>query len=149
MSAVEFDFDRNTAAQPLDPRQGYVVHGHVEKAGRWLRGTFDYTEFSAKCAGMCRLDRDSYGPTGRVRGRWPGRAPRSSRSTSAISSVDRRSVRGWGRYQVSPLTPAGEPIGGRTMLEVSTEARFGISGKLGAVLFVDGGNAWEGPGRCS
>ena len=55
------------------------------------------------------------------------------------------SVRGWGRYQVSPLTPSGEPIGGRTMLEVSTEARFGIRNKLGAVLFVDGGNAWEGP----
>ena len=31
------------------------------------------------------------------------------------------------------------------MLEVSTEARFGIRNKLGAVLFVDGGNAWEGP----
>ena len=31
------------------------------------------------------------------------------------------------------------------MMEVSTEARFGIRGKLGGVLFVDGGNAWEGP----
>jgi outer membrane translocation and assembly module TamA len=55
------------------------------------------------------------------------------------------SIRGWGRYQVSPLTPSGEPIGGRTMMELSTEARFGIRGKLGGVLFVDGGNAWEGP----
>ena len=31
------------------------------------------------------------------------------------------------------------------MMEVSTEARFGIRGKLGGVLFVDGGNVWEGP----
>jgi outer membrane translocation and assembly module TamA len=46
---------------------------------------------------------------------------------------------------VSPLTPDGQPIGGRTMMEVSTEARFNIRGKLGGVLFVDGGNAWEGP----
>jgi outer membrane translocation and assembly module TamA len=28
------------------------------------------------------------------------------------------------------------------MLEMSTEARFGIRGKLRGVLFVDGGNAW-------
>ena len=31
------------------------------------------------------------------------------------------------------------------MMEVSTEARFGIRGKIGGVLFVDGGNVWEGP----
>ena len=29
------------------------------------------------------------------------------------------------------------------MLEVSTEARFGIRGKIGGVLFVDGGNVWR------
>ncbi len=55
------------------------------------------------------------------------------------------SVRGWGRYQVSPLSPAGLPIGGRTMMEVSTEARFGIRGKLSGVVFVDGGNVWREP----
>src|SRR5688500_8629826 len=43
VTALEVDFERNTAAQPLDPRQGYVVSAHVEKAGQFLRGTFDYT----------------------------------------------------------------------------------------------------------
>ena len=28
------------------------------------------------------------------------------------------------------------------MMEVSTEARFGVRGKLSGVLFVDGGNVW-------
>jgi outer membrane translocation and assembly module TamA len=61
------------------------------------------------------------------------------------------SVRGWGRYQVSPLSGSGLPIGGRTMMEVSTEARMGIRGRLSGVLFVDGGNVWAdawktGPG---
>jgi outer membrane translocation and assembly module TamA len=28
------------------------------------------------------------------------------------------------------------------MFEMSTEGRFSVRGKLGAVLFVDGGNAW-------
>ena len=145
VTAVEVDFERNTAAQPLDPRQGYVVSGHVERAGQWLRGTFDYTELYGEVRG--------YVPIG-SRFVWANRlgsATLAGPSAALIPFYKRyfvggsSSVRGWGRYQVSPLTPAGEPIGGRTMMEVSTEARFGIRGKLGAVLFVDGGNAWEGP----
>ena len=145
VTAVEFDFDRNTAAQPLDPRQGYVVQGHVEKAGQWMRGTFDYTEFSGEVRG--------YVPIG-SRFVWANRAGAGTLAgpSAALIPFYKRyfvggstSVRGWGRYQVSPLTPAGEPIGGRTMMELSTEARFGIRGKLGGVLFVDGGNAWAGP----
>jgi outer membrane protein assembly complex protein YaeT len=145
VTALEFDFERNTSAQPLDPRQGYVVNGHVEKAGQWLRGTFDYTEFSGEVRG--------YLPVG-SRFVWANRARSGTiagPSTALIPFYKRYfvggsgSVRGWGRYQVSPLTPTGQPIGGRTMMEVSTEARFGIRGKMGGVLFVDGGNVWEGP----
>lgn len=143
VTALELDFSRDTAAQPLDPRQGYVVNGHVEKAGRFLRGTFDYTELLGEVRG--------YVPVG-SRFVWANRARAgtiASPSAALIPFYKRyfvggsSSVRGWGRYQVSPLTPAGHPIGGRTMIEVSTEARFGIRGKLGGVLFVDGGNVWD------
>jgi outer membrane protein assembly complex protein YaeT len=144
VTALELDFERNTAAQPLDPRQGYAVNGHVEKAGQWLRGTFEYTEFSGEVRG--------YVPFG-SRFVWANRARAGTLAgpSSALIPFYKRyfvggssSIRGWGRYQVSPLTPAGQPIGGRTMMEVSTEARFGIRGKLGGVLFVDGGNVWAG-----
>ena len=142
VTALELDFSRSTAAQPLDPRQGYVVNGHVEKAGRFLRGTFDYTEFSGEARGYVPVG-SSVVWANRVRlgtlaGPSAALIPFHKRYFVGGSS----SVRGWGRYQVSPLTPGGHPIGGRTMMEVSTEARFGIRGKLGAVLFVDGGNVW-------
>lgn len=145
VTAIELDFSRTTAAQPLDPRQGYVVNGHVEKAGRFLRGTFDYTEYLGEVRG--------YVPVG-SRFVWANRARTGTLAgpSAALIPFYKRyfvggssSIRGWGRYQVSPLTPAGQPIGGRTMMEVSTEARFAVRGKLGAVLFVDGGNVWEGP----
>jgi outer membrane protein assembly complex protein YaeT len=145
VTALEFDFQRSTSAQPLDPRQGYVVDGHIEKAGRFLRGTFDYTELSGEVRG--------YVPVG-SRFVWANRARAGTLAgpTAALIPFYKRyfvggssSVRGWGRYQVSPLAPAGQPIGGRTMMEVSTEARFGIRGKLGGVLFVDGGNVWADP----
>ena len=122
-----------------------MVSGHVQRAGQWLRGTFDFTEFLGEVR--------RYVPIG-SRIVWANRlgsATLAGPSAALIPFYKRYfvggsgSVRGWGRYQVSPLTPAGEPIGGRTMMEVSTEARFAIRGKLGGVLFVDGGNAWEGP----
>jgi outer membrane protein insertion porin family len=145
VAALELDFSRNTAGQPLDPRQGYVVNGHVEKAGRFLRGTFDYTEVLGEGRG--------YVPVG-SRFVWANRARLGTIAgpSDALIPFYKRyfvggssSVRGWGRYQVSPLTPAGHPIGGRTMMEVSTEARFAVRGKIGAVLFVDGGNVWADP----
>ena len=112
MTALEFDFERNTAAQPLDPRQGYVVHGHVEKAGQWLRGTFDYTELSGEVRG--------YVPIG-SRFVWANRARAGTLAgpSAALIPFYKRyfvggstSVRGWGRYQVSPLTPAGSRSAG-------------------------------------
>lgn len=145
VTALELDFERNTAGQPLAPRQGYVVSGHVEKAGQFLRGTFDYTELTGEVRG--------YVPLG-SRLVWANRVRSGTLAgpSSALIPFYKRyfvggstSVRGWGRYQVSPLTPSGNPIGGRTMMEVSTEARFGIRGKVGGVLFIDGGNVWEGP----
>jgi outer membrane protein assembly complex protein YaeT len=145
VTALELDFERNTSARPLDPYQGYVVNAHVEKAGQWLRGTFQYTEVAGEVRGYL-----PFGP----RFVWANRARSATLAgpSAALIPFYKRyfvggssSVRGWGRYQVSPLTDGGQPIGGRTMMEVSTEARFGIRGKMGGVLFVDGGNVWEGP----
>jgi outer membrane protein insertion porin family len=125
VTALELDFERNTSARPLDPRQGYVINAHMEKAGQFLRGTFDYTEFSGEVRG--------YVPLG-SRFVWANRARSGTIAgpSAALIPFYKRyfvggssSVRGWGRYQVSPLTPTGQPIGGRTMMEVSTEARFG------------------------
>lgn len=52
------------------------------------------------------------------------------------------SVRGWGRFQVSPLSGAGLPIGGHSMFEASSEFRIPVWGNLSLVLFGDAGNVW-------
>jgi outer membrane protein insertion porin family/translocation and assembly module TamA len=54
-------------------------------------------------------------------------------------------LRGWGRYDVAPLDSTGEPIGGQTVLNFSTELRFPIKGRFSGVLFLDGGNVWVDP----
>ena len=52
------------------------------------------------------------------------------------------SLRGWGRFEVSPLFE-GLPIGGHTMVESSAELRVPVWGNLSAVLFADAGNVWN------
>jgi outer membrane protein assembly complex protein YaeT len=142
LSAVEIDFDRDTSGRPLDPRKGYRLSTHLESADSWLGGSFRYNEL----AGEAR----HYLPIGK-RFVWANRVKGGSllgQDGSKIPFFKRyfvggsTSVRGWGRYQVSPLSASGLPIGGRSMAEVSTEARFPLSGKLSGVLFVDGGNVW-------
>ena len=54
-------------------------------------------------------------------------------------------LRGWGRYEVSPLSGSGLPIGGLTFTNFSTELRFPVFRNFGAVLFLDGGNVWTNP----
>jgi outer membrane protein assembly complex protein YaeT len=145
LSALELDFERNTSTQPLNPRQGYSISGHVESAGTLLGGSFTYNELVGE--GRTYLE---FGP----RIVWANRlraGTLAGSDTAAIPFYKRyfvggsSSVRGWGRYQVSPLSPAGLPIGGRTTLEATTEARFGIRGKLSGVVFIDGGNVWIDP----
>jgi translocation and assembly module TamA len=52
------------------------------------------------------------------------------------------SVRGFGYRTLSP-TLLGEPIGGRSLLEASLEARIKITDTIGIVPFVDAGTAFE------
>ena len=52
------------------------------------------------------------------------------------------SIRGWGRYEISPLSGSGFPIGGNSLFAFSSELRAVLAGNLGGVLFFDAGNVW-------
>ena len=51
------------------------------------------------------------------------------------------SVRGFTYRSLSPKGPFGIPIGGRSLIEMSAEARVKITDTIGVVPFVDAGNA--------
>jgi len=53
------------------------------------------------------------------------------------------SIRGYGYQMAGPLATDGKPLGGASLLEFSTEARFGIRENLNGVIFIDGGGAFE------
>jgi outer membrane protein assembly complex protein YaeT len=142
LSAVELGFERNTSGRPLDPRTGYVASVHLERAGGILGGSFRYSELVLE--GRRYLE---FGD----RAVWANRLRTGTLASADISRIPffkryflggSTSLRGWGRYEVSPLSGSGLPLGGRSMLEASSEVRIRLSQKLSVVGFIDAGNVW-------
>lgn len=144
LSALMFDAGRNTTDNLLDAKKGYVAILHLETAGQWLGGDFDYREVSAEGRYLKAL-----GSRALIAVRARGGSIDASTEETPVPFFKRyflggsTNLRGWGRYEVSPLSEAGEPIGGLTFANFSTELRFPVVGKLAAVAFFDGGNVWS------
>ena len=144
LSAVAFNINRNTTNNLLDARAGYFLDGRVEKSGQWLRGTYNFWATTAEGRHYFSIA-DRAVVANRVR----------FGSIAAADDLDENvpfyrryflggasSLRGWGRFEVSPLSGFGFPIGGLSMLEGSSELRLPLWGKFGAVAFFDYGNVW-------
>ena len=146
LSALGFDLQRSTADNVLNARRGYQLALHAEEAGRLLPGTFNYTAMSADARHYLPLsgrlvvaNRLQVGAI-HAQGDDPKHVPFSKKYFLGGAT----SVRGWGRYEVSPLGGSGLPIGGNSMLAFSSEARLSLGSRLGAVAFIDAGNVWSG-----
>jgi outer membrane protein assembly complex protein YaeT len=147
LGAIAFDIDRNTTTSLLDARSGYVLNAHIEQAGKFLAGSWDYRAITSEArhyvsAGRRlvlanRLRLGTIDPIGDLE----ANVPFYKRYFLGGAS----SLRGWGRFEVGPISGFGLPIGGHTMLEGSSEVRMPITGKFGAVAFVDFGNVWSQP----
>jgi outer membrane protein assembly complex protein YaeT len=147
VSAVTFDAQRNTVANLLDARSGSLISLHGEVAARVLGGDFAYREASGELRAYAELT-----PSAIVA--VHARLGSIGAGTDPATSVPffkryflggATSLRGWGRFEVAPLTAAGLPIGGYSMLESSGELRLtpGVNGAFGIVGFVDAGNVWN------
>jgi outer membrane protein assembly complex protein YaeT len=149
LSSLSFDGGRDTTGNIVDARRGYLVSGHVEQAGRWLQGSYDFFEATAEARYYVSL-----GSAAVVAVRARGGSIDGFGADPTASQVPffkryflggATTLRGWGRYDVSPLTSIGQPVGGQTVLNFSTEVRIPIWRSLGGVIFLDGGNVWSDP----
>jgi outer membrane protein insertion porin family/translocation and assembly module TamA len=148
-SAILLDAGRNTTGNILDARRGYLANLHFEQAGRWLGGDFDYYEATFEGRYFQSLGSSAVLA---VRARGGSVAALGTADQDEVVPFYKRyflggatTLRGWGRYDVAPLDSTGEPIGGQTVLNFSTELRFPIKGRFSGVLFLDGGNVWVDP----
>jgi outer membrane protein insertion porin family/translocation and assembly module TamA len=147
LSSIMIDAGRNTTENLLDATKGYFASVHVENAGQWLGGDWSFREISAEGRYYRKLNRFLVGA---VRAR-AGTLDPSGPEEELVPFFKRyflggsTNLRGWGRYEVAPLTDEGLPIGGHTFMNFSTELRFPLGRNFGGVLFVDGGNVWTEP----
>jgi outer membrane protein insertion porin family/translocation and assembly module TamA len=144
LNALSTDYQHSTADNLLNARRGYQLALHAESAGRWLPGSFNYYAVSADARYYVPVS-ESIVVANRVQlgnidqaGEDPTNVPFSKKYFLGGAS----SNRGWGRYEISPLSGSGFPIGGNTMFAFSTEVRAVLRGNLGGVLFLDAGNVW-------
>jgi outer membrane protein insertion porin family/translocation and assembly module TamA len=146
-SALIVDAGRNTADNVLDARRGYVAALHLEQAGKWLGGSYHYYELTTEGRYYQAIGRRAVVA---VQGRL-GAIDGFGDQDASVPFFKRyflggaANLRGWGRFEISPLTESGQPIGGATFLSTSVELRAPLWRKLGGVIFVDAGNVWTDP----
>ena len=146
-SALSLDGVRDTTGNLLDAKSGYFANLHFEQAGRFLGGDFDYFESTAEFRYYQSIGSKVVVAL-RARG---GSIDAAGDIQQAVPFFKRyflggsTTLRGWGRYEVAPLSEQGNPIGGHSFAVLSAEVRVPITRKLSGVLFADGGNVWYDP----
>jgi len=144
LSSLDLDLYHGTTESSANARRGYVLSGHFERAGSVLQGDYDFAEMVLEGRYYLTIA-DSVVVAVKSRGGSIG-TPRGE--NLAVPFYRRywlggsNSLRGWGRFEVSPLFE-GQPVGGHTMLESAAELRVPVWKNLSAVLFADAGNVWN------
>jgi outer membrane protein assembly complex protein YaeT len=145
-SALILDGTRNTTDNLLDAKRGYLASLHVEKAGTFLGGSWDYYELTGEGRFYQKIG-DAIVVAAQVRA---GSIDAVGPPENLVPFFKRyflggaTNLRGWGRFEVAPLSGGGLPIGGTTFMNASAEARVPVWRDLGGVLFFDAGNVWSG-----
>lgn len=147
-SALVVEGSRNTTDNILDAKRGYLASLHLENAGSFLGGSYNYTELTGEGryyqaignALVVAVQARAGSINANGDGGFDANVPFFKRYFLGGAT----NLRGWGRYEVAPLSGFGLPIGGATFANFSTEVRMPIWGNLGGVLFLDGGNVWPG-----
>ena len=140
VSGPSLGFTWTTVDNILDPTRGEIVSFAVDHSGPPWGGSYRFYKISAEArkywnigwqtmfASRLRLGFED--PLGAV-----GNVPLSER----FYAGGEKSVRGFGRRRLGPLSASDDPIGGLSLLEGSIELRRPLWQAIGGALFVDFG----------
>jgi len=148
-SSIFVDAGRNTTNNILDARRGYVAAVHLEQAGRGLGGDFDYYELNGEVRHYVSMANRLVVAVRARAGAIDGIGDTPEHISVPFYKLyflgGATNLRGWGRYEVAPLSEGGTPIGGQSFANFAAEVRVPIWRSLSAVLFADAGNVWTSP----
>ena len=140
MSGPSLGFAWTTADNLLDPTRGEIVSFGIDHSGQPWGGTYRFYKMSAEAKKYwsigwqtvfaSRLRLGFADPLGAVKN-----LPLSER----FYAGGEKSVRGFGRRRLGPLSADDNPIGGFSLLEGSVELRRPLWQELGGAVFLDFG----------
>lgn len=136
---------RDTTDNPLDPTEGSKLRiGPTPYVG-WYQTSQLFTTTEVSGSAYYSLDAEHrYILAGRAKiGSLIGESRDSVPADKRFYAGGGSSIRGYPFQKVGPLDDNGDPIGGRSLLEVSGEFRARVWGNFGVVPFIDGGTVYD------
>lgn len=134
----------DTSDSLLDPKRGFRLGGRLSPEISRNNGVQSFYLRSQVDASYYQLVGERTVIAGRVRvASIPGTALRNIAPSRRLYAGGGGSVRGYGYQQIGPRDAVGDPSGGRSLVEVSLEARIGtglMDGAVSVVPFVDAGS---------
>tara|TARA_R110002049_G_scaffold30316_2_gene103064 strand:+ start:12178 stop:14136 length:1959 start_codon:yes stop_codon:yes gene_type:complete len=130
---------------PLDPTEGNRLELNVSPYVGLTDTDTSFTSVSLGGSQYLSIDDDgdyvmaARARTGTIIGEERGNLPSNKRFYSGGGG----SIRGYEYQKVGPLADDGDPVGGRSVLEVGFEFRARITESFGIVPFIEGGNVYE------
>lgn len=133
----------------FDPTEGFRITGRVTPYASFMGSSVDMTIAQASASTYWSIDEDNrYILAGRIGlGSIVGAELDEIPSNRRFFAGGGGSVRGYGYRTLGPSFPEADgdeqPIGGRSLLEASVEARLKITDTIGIVPFIDAGTAFD------
>lgn len=129
----------------LDPTRGIRLNASFAPYPTFLGSTVGIYQTKATVSAYYALDEDArYVLAGRIGfGSVAGASLDEIPATRRFYAGGGGSVRGYAYRSIAPLGPFNQLIGGRSLLELSAEARIKITETIGIVPFFDAGTAFE------
>lgn len=130
----------NTTEDPFDPQDGGIVSLTADQAGEIWGGDFHFYKITAEARKYQRLGWRTI-----LAGRLKVGFADAFGARANVPLFERfyaggeKSVRGYGRRRLGPLSDADDPLGGLSLIEGSLELRRPLWDKLGGALFLDFG----------
>jgi translocation and assembly module TamA len=144
---LPFTASRVTTDNALNPTRGVVIDLSATPYAGASDQPLQFLRTSAGGSTYYAIDKEArFILAGRTRvGTILGEASASLPADKRFYAGGGGSVRGYEFQKVGPLDESNNPIGGRTLLELSGELRIRVTEKIGVVPFVDGGAVSEEP----
>ena len=144
IAALPFSIAWDRRDDLLDPTRGAHVRASVAPSLSFQDTLFGFVRSDLAASAYQRLAGDRLVLAerlhmGSIAGAARDRLPANRRFFAGGGG----SIRGFGFQDVGPVDADGAPVGGRSLFEVSFEARTRIGAHFGLVPFIEGGQVWR------